>query len=389
MSGASDQVGMTRGEIPKIGFGRRERTPEGEQWLNDVKLGDVLTDAVGRRHVVRKVFKGGLRIDFDGLGPQDWGWGALLTLAAVPAEAVNAGGGEASAPQPGLDTSPIVVLGGRFRAALDYAYEVHSEQRRKGPAPQVPYLGHVLGVCSIVIDDGGTEEEAIAALLHDAAEDAGGEDTLQVIRRRFGKKVARLVELCSDTTEVPKPPWRDRKLAFIDRLARKRMPAGLLRIVAADKLHNVRSLLDDYRRVGDELWSRFETHSATDQLWYYGEITEIMLERMPGPLSYELDRTLTTLGWFVACGGVAQASAPIGLDWQGSDAYCMAIGRNGTKWEIAKTAADQFGITIADWDRPDWYTDTLDDAKQLCREMDMRPPFWREVMVTDWLPPDD
>jgi hypothetical protein len=389
MSGASDRNVTARREIPKVGFGRGERPPDGEQWLNDLKVGDVLVDAVRRRHVVRKVFKGGLRIDFNGLGPQDWGWHALLTLAAVPAEAVNAVSAEAGAPPPDAEPFPAVALGARFQSALDYAYEVHSQQRRKGPEPRVPYHGHVLGVCSIVIDDGGTEDEAIAALLHDAAEDADGQDTLEIIRRRFGKKVARLVELCSDTTDIPKPPWRERKLAFIDRLAKKRTPAGLLRVIAADKLHNVRALLDDYRRVGDELWTRFETRSATDQLWYYGEVTEIMLERMPGPLSYELDRTLTTLGWFVACGGVAQASAPIGLDWHGSDSYCMAIGRNGTKWEIAKTAAGQYGITIAEWDRPDWHTDTLDDAKQLCLEMEKRPPFWRELMVTDWLPPHD
>jgi hypothetical protein len=281
-----------------------------------------------------------------------------------------------------------VVLGSRFRAALDYVYEVHSEQFRKGPEPRVPYLGHVLGVCSIVIDDGGTEEEAIAALLHDAAEDAGGEKTLEVIQRTFGAEVARLVKLCSDTTDDPKPPWRQRKLAFIDRLASERQP-GLLRIVAADKLHNVRSLLDDYRRVGDELWSRFETRDAADQLWYYGAVTEILLKRMPGPLSFELDRTLTTLRWFVGCGGVARAAGSFAMAWQGSDTNCWAIGRSGTEWSIAEKSPALFAITFAGWDRPDWFTNTLDDAKQLCLELDQRPPFWRELMVPDWIPMSD
>lgn len=145
MSGASDRSGTAPPAIPKIGFERGERPPDGEQWLNDLKVGDVLVDAVRRRHVVRKVFKGGLRIDFNGLGPQDWGWHALLTLAAVPAGAVNAASGETSVPPPDAEPFTAVALGGRFRSALDYAYEVHSQQRRTGPESRVPYLGHVLG----------------------------------------------------------------------------------------------------------------------------------------------------------------------------------------------------------------------------------------------------
>lgn len=195
MSEASDRDIAAKPEIPKIGFRRGGGPPGGGRWMQTVQVGDVLVDAVRRRHVVRKVFKAGLRIDFDGLGPQDWGWHALMTLGAVPADVVETARGNASTATAGLEPPRGVVLGARFRAALDYACEVHSDQRRQGPEPRVPYLGQVLGVCSIVIDDDGSEDEAIASLLYDAVEGAGGEDTLQVIRTRFGKKVARIVEL--------------------------------------------------------------------------------------------------------------------------------------------------------------------------------------------------
>lgn len=181
-----------------------------------------------------------------------------MTLAVVPeTELTEHVEGESGATA--AIASPSVVLGERFQSALAYAYELHADQRRKGSAPQTPYLGHILGVCSIVIDDGGSEDEAIAALLHDTVEDAGGAEVLRTIRKQFGKQVARIIEICSDTHEDPKPPWEERKKAFITRIASRQTPPGALRVIAADKLHNVRSLLDDYRRAGDELWNRFET----------------------------------------------------------------------------------------------------------------------------------
>jgi (p)ppGpp synthase/HD superfamily hydrolase len=161
-----------------------------------------------------------------------------------------------------------------------FTYDLHATQRRKGPEPAVPYLGHLLGVCSIVIEDGGDEDEAIAALLHDAVEDAGGQPTLDQIRARFGENVASIVEQCSDTDQADKPPWLERKTAYLSHLKDPATPESVLRVSAADKLQNARALLDDYRRIGDELWARFTTGSASDQLWYYNSLSRIFLMRL-------------------------------------------------------------------------------------------------------------
>ena len=134
----------------------------------------------------------------------------------------------------------------------------HRDQRRKGT--EIPYIGHLLGVCSLVIEDGGTEDEAIAALLHDAAEDQGGEQTLERIRAEFGDHVAEIVRACSDTLEDPKPPWRTRKEAYLAHLDEQ--PAPVLRVSLADKLFNARAILRDYLSVGDELWQRFNGRRA-------------------------------------------------------------------------------------------------------------------------------
>lgn len=155
-----------------------------------------------------------------------------------------------------------VDLTDRFRSALDCAFELHATQRRKAGGPGVPYVGHLLGVCSLVIEDGGSEDEAIAALLHDAVEDQGGQPTLDQIRSRFGQPVAYIVDHFTDTDVIPKPPWRERKETYIARLNEPGTTAGILRVVAADKLHNARAILDDYRRYGDRLWERFATRSA-------------------------------------------------------------------------------------------------------------------------------
>ena len=107
--------------------------------------------------------------------------------------------------------------GERFSGALKYAVELHASQRRKGS--DTPYIGHLLGVCGLVIEDGGSEDEAIAALLHDAAEDQGGEATLEEIEELFGPEVRRIVASCSDTFEMPKPPWRERKEDYVAAIA--------------------------------------------------------------------------------------------------------------------------------------------------------------------------
>ena len=141
----------------------------------------------------------------------------------------------------------------RFDAAFAYAHELHNAQTRKGT--EAPYIGHLMGVSSIVLDDGGSEDEAIAALLHDAAEDHGGRPRLEDIRARFGDDVARIVEDCTDSWDTPRPPWSERKQAYI-RHARKLRPPSL-RVSAADKVHNAYAILRDLRNTGEQVWSRF------------------------------------------------------------------------------------------------------------------------------------
>ena len=152
-------------------------------------------------------------------------------------------------------TDPNPVLGEKFSAALAYAVELHATQARKGG--RIPYIGHLLGVASLVIEDGGSEDEIIAALLHDGPEDAGGEPVLREIGRRFGSEVERIVEACSDTFETPKPPWQARKQAYIDHLRGEEIDEKVLRVSLADKVHNARAIAADYRWIGEDIWARF------------------------------------------------------------------------------------------------------------------------------------
>ena len=166
---------------------------------------------------------------------------------------------------------PDPVLGDRFNEAVAYAVELHANQARKGTT--TPYLTHLLAVCSLVLEDGGTEDEAIAALLHDGPEDQGGQAVLDEIGRRFGPDVAAMVDGLSDTMETPKPPWRERKEAYLERLRRE--PESVLRISLADKLHNLRSIAVD----GDSVWDRFNAPKV-EQAWYFGELLAIFEERL-------------------------------------------------------------------------------------------------------------
>ena len=128
-----------------------------------------------------------------------------------------------------------------------YAHEVHATQKRKGTG--APYIGHLLGVASIVLDDGGSEDEAIGALLHDAAEDHGGRERLDEIRQRFGDPVARIVEDCTDSWETPKRPWAERKRDYVEHA--RTLRASSLRVAAADKVHNAYAILRDLRNTGE------------------------------------------------------------------------------------------------------------------------------------------
>jgi (p)ppGpp synthase/HD superfamily hydrolase len=187
-------------------------------------------------------------------------------------------------------------LGGRFNAAFDLAHRVHEKQVRKGSG--VPYVAHVMGVASIVLEYGGTETEAIAALLHDALEDApsdlGVTELRAIINEQFGPDVLAIVEHCSDTTEHPKPPWRERKQRYID--AAHHTPRSAMIVSAAYKLHNLRALLRDHRRDGDDLWSRFNPEAGrTGTLAYHRALAEIYLKRFPSPLTEDLNRALVEL----------------------------------------------------------------------------------------------
>ena len=178
----------------------------------------------------------------------------------------------------------------RFASALAYAFEVHSGQERKGT--DIPYVSHLLGVTAIALENGATEDEAMAALLHDAPEDAGGAPILDEIRDRFGPAVSDIVAGCSDTFETPKPLWRKRKEAYIAHL--EGASASVLLVSASDKLHNVRSITSDYRVIGETVWERF-MGGREGTLWYYRAMADSFLRLSRNRLASELDLAVQEL----------------------------------------------------------------------------------------------
>jgi GTP pyrophosphokinase len=186
-------------------------------------------------------------------------------------------------------TNPL--LSSRFFEALHYAAQLHNPQLRKGT--EVPYVSHLLAVCSLALEYGADEDEAIAALLHDAIEDQGGDATRQVIRQKFGDRVTEIVNGCTDAEVEPKPPWRDRKEAYIAHLE---TASSSVRLVSAcDKLHNARSILRDYRQQGEALWPRFKGGKA-GTLWYYRSLVTKFRQLDSHPhLIDELERVVTEL----------------------------------------------------------------------------------------------
>jgi (p)ppGpp synthase/HD superfamily hydrolase len=182
----------------------------------------------------------------------------------------------------------------RFTGALNLACDLHRTQARKGT--QIPYVAHLLAVASLALEHGADEDEAIAAILHDAVEDQGGAVTASVIRESFGARVADIVLSCSDTHLLPKPPWRARKEGYLEHLARATPSARL--VSACDKLHNARAILADFRELGHGLWSRFNA-GPEETLWYYRALVEELRKAPPGPqgkrLVEELDRVVGEL----------------------------------------------------------------------------------------------
>ena len=183
-----------------------------------------------------------------------------------------------------------IKLGPRFQRAFEFAAKQHAGQTRK--ASTIPYIAHLMGVASLVFEAGGDEDLAIAALLHDVVEDCGGAPMLKKIRRRFGSRVAKIVDGCTDAYQLPKPPWHDRKVSYINRLKKEDDETRL--VSAADKLNNVRSILSDYRVIGESVWSRFNG-GRDGTLWYYRTLRDEFLRSKPNRITRDLDLAVQDL----------------------------------------------------------------------------------------------
>jgi (p)ppGpp synthase/HD superfamily hydrolase len=181
----------------------------------------------------------------------------------------------------------------RFASAMGYAWQVHHGQRRKGTG--IPYIAHILGVTAIAMEYGADEDQSIAALLHDAAEDGGGEATLAEIRARFGDAVGDIVLGCSDSlVEDPedKLPWQARKENYLAHL--ENASASVCLVAAADKLHNVRSIIRDYQEHGEAIWDRFQG-KRDGTLWYYETVAHTLARRYHSQLTKDLQRAVDEL----------------------------------------------------------------------------------------------
>src|SRR6516165_10351697 len=183
----------------------------------------------------------------------------------------------------------------RFNLALQLASGLHHAQARKGVP--IPYIAHLLAVCALVLEAGAGEDQAIAALLHDAVEDQGGLPTLETIRHLFGERVANAVESCSDSTgsdTTKKLPWRERKEKYLAHLRTTKNKDALL-VATADKVHNARAILSDYRELGEQLWLRFNAPKE-DQRWFYDALVSALQETTaPKILVDELRRVVDEL----------------------------------------------------------------------------------------------
>lgn len=186
---------------------------------------------------------------------------------------------------PEIRTSPVLA------EAFAYAERIHRGQIRKKTL--TPALSHLMAVASLVLENGGDEEEAIAALLHDGPEDCAGEQTLDEIRRLFGDRVAHIVAGCTDSMEKPKPPWKGRKSRYIAHLPQA--DESTLLVSLADKVHNVRSLVVEYRSVGERLWQRFSA-TREESLWYYESLLRVFEETQSSRLSTLVQELAHALG---------------------------------------------------------------------------------------------
>jgi len=181
-------------------------------------------------------------------------------------------------------------LGARFSDALLLAARLHTHQLRKGT--DIPYIAHLLSVAALVIEDGGDEDQAIAALLHDAVEDQGGKATLMHIQLRFGDRVAGMVADLSDSFDTPKPSWRARKEAYLAHL--EKASPEVVRISLADKLHNARTILSDVQKCGDRIWTRFNGEKQ-GTLWYYRALVDVYRSFEPSWMFQEFEKLVVQI----------------------------------------------------------------------------------------------
>ena len=188
-----------------------------------------------------------------------------------------------------------IKLGPKLQRAFAYAAKMHAGQARKGTT--VPYLSHLMAVTSLVLEAGGDEEMAIAALLHDVVEDCGGMPRLREIRKQFGARVARIVEGCTDSFGEPKPEWIDRKRGYLEEVTHADAETRL--VSASDKLHNVRTILADYRKDGDAIWTRFNGKKE-GTLWYYRALSD-EYTRTPNRITRELELAVRELERLCGC----------------------------------------------------------------------------------------
>lgn len=190
-----------------------------------------------------------------------------------------------------------MALTARFREAMLFAAQLHAGQTRKGI--EVPYISHLMAVSALVLENGGDEDEAIAALLHDAVEDQGGAATRERIGGLFGDRVVEIVNGCTDAEVTPKPPWRERKERYLAHLPQASPSVRL--VSTADKLHNARAILADYRVLGEALWDRFRG-GREGTLWYYRSLVDTYRAIEVTPLVEELERVVTELERLAAGG---------------------------------------------------------------------------------------
>lgn len=187
------------------------------------------------------------------------------------------------------------LLSPKFALALQFANEIHITQIRKGIG--APYISHLMAVSGLVMEYGGKEPQAIAALLHDAAEDCGGRPMLETVRVLFGEEVAEIVEACTDTFDNPKPEWRPRKEAYLKAMAKK--PGSTKLVCCADKLHNISNTLRDIRAQGSSSWkkrmAKTENNTSTKQCWYYLGCLNALSAKWDNPIRDEFARSVVQL----------------------------------------------------------------------------------------------